>query len=147
MGLADRREHLAGRQQDLLLAEVAARQHVAHRVEVGLELLHAPFDEAVGDGEIEPEGFHPPVDPLELRRERVERCAVLAPSGELGVDARLACLLVLEEPVGDARVGGDDVDPAKDPVRLAQDDVLDDILEGRHRGAADLLDADHVQNP
>ena len=85
----------------------------------------------------------PLVDLLELAGQGVERAGVVAAGGELGVDPLLAGLLVLEQLVGHAGVGGDHVDPAEDVLRVAQHDVLEDVLEVRHRGAANLLDGDH----
>ena len=46
--------------------EVAAREHVAHRVEVGAERVHPLLDEAVGLHEVEAERRELLVDALEL---------------------------------------------------------------------------------
>jgi len=77
------------------------REHVAHRVQVGLQVLHAPVEEPVRDREVEPERGEPLVDRLELPRERVHRRAVVLALGELRVDAGGPGLLVLEQLVRD----------------------------------------------
>src|SRR6266511_3921284 len=56
---------------DLALAdgslEKRMREHVAHRVEVRLQLAHALLEEAVGEREVEPERLERPVDARELK--------------------------------------------------------------------------------
>ena len=147
VGLADGGQHLAAGQQDVLAPQVAGGQDVVHRVQVLLELGHALLDEGVGHRQGEPERLEALVDLLELAGERRQRARVVAADGELGVDALLTGLLVLEEPVGHAGVGRDHVDPAVDGLGVAQHDVLQHLVEPRHRGAADLLDGDHGWRP
>ncbi len=141
--LADGGEHLARGEVDVVATQVPAREDVAHRVEVGPELVHPLLEEAVGLGQVEPERRELLVHPLELAGEALERGHVVAARGEARVDPGLPGLLVLEQQVRDAGVRGHDVDPAVGVLWIAQHDVAEHVVEAGHRGAANLFDADH----
>ena len=145
MGLAERRDHLADGHQVLFETELAEGAETAQVDQAAADSLDPLAHEIVRGpavaGVVEDLG----VDRLHVAADGGEGVAP-GPfgigAGEQRVHARLAGLLVLEQLVGDAAIGGDDENPVVEIVTLAaaDQDILQQFLMPKHGCSADFLD-------
>src|SRR5690606_1471754 len=140
--LAKAGEHLAHRDQLVLEAEALVRPQPVEIVEARIERLDATVHETIGMYEALAAGEHARIALTHGIPHSLER---IAPFGlaahEMGVDARLARLLVLEQQVGHPGVSRDDEDPLVEVVAASPgyQHVVEQGRGGGHRSAADLL--------
>jgi hypothetical protein len=136
-----RGQDFAGRLQDVHAIDVAGGQHVHEAFQVGLGLVDALLDEGIGHGQIQSQRLVLLVQLLELGGHVLQRPAEFLTLGDMVIHAGRAGFLVFEQPVGDVGVGRYHENAVVQLLALAavEDDVIENIGEGGHRGAADFF--------
>ncbi|MNV05849.1 hypothetical protein D3C71_962020 [compost metagenome] len=140
--LANGGQHFARGQQHILAAQIAAGQHVLHGVQVLTRLANALVDEGIGHIQRQAQVGIARVQLFQAGGQLGQGVLVALALCKQGIDAALARLLVLQQLVRHARVGGHHIDPAINALGIVQHDVAQHIAKGGHGGAADFLDRD-----